>query len=227
MKISRPILFLLLGTLVLAYILVSGDSAPSSASRVKPKAKKKASAQGVTWSEEDYEVNKDGQRFKLVNEPLRNAFKPLVTRRQNNLSTGPGGILLGIAGTPGWVYTGMAEVDGIPQALLENSITQDGVFLKQGEKWNGAVVHQIKPDELVFMDKTGVLQRVALDVNETTPGVSSPGGFQPVNPPLRGVIGQGGIAVRPESPATRPGSGRDLARNPSGTERGTGVGDEN
>lgn len=224
MKLFSPISYTLAGSLVVLYLFM-GDGPASSPNAARKKVTKRVSAVTLKFDAEDFAANKDGRRFASVNEPLRDAFKPLIARKSmaDMGADAPGSVPFGIAGEASWTYTGMAEVDGVPQALLENSRTQDGVFLKQGEKWKAGTVYQIKPDELVLMDRSGALQTVKVNIQETIPSIMQGGGFAPVNPPLRGTINPNNLALRPDRSAR-------IAGNRDGTlgqDQGTGVGNEN
>lgn len=229
MKLLNPISYTIAGSLVILYFFMSGDGSPNSASGPRKKAAKHASAELPQFDAEDFAANKDGQRFALVNEPLRDAFKPLIARKRlaDAKLDSPGSVPLGIAGEASWMYTGMAEVDGVPQALLENSRTQDGVFLKQGEKWKAGTVYRITPDELILMDRAGALQIVKVNIQESFPSIAPGGGFAPVNPPLRGTINPNNLAIRPDRGSRGEGNQDESGRNAMGQDHGTGVGDEN
>lgn len=225
MKLSRPVLYMLLATLAAAYFLLPSGSPTTTSSLARKKAKKISSRTTIQWTKEDLVANEPGNGFPLVNEPVRNAFKPLVARADRSAMVAAGwtGVPVEIAGEPTWIYTGMAEVDGVPTALLENTRTLDGVFLKQGQKWKGATVTQIKPEELVLLGPDGVFRTVRIN-NPEQPLAGQPGGagFAPVNPPLRGAIG-GGLAVRPDSSGSR----QQQANSGSSQEAGVGAGHEN
>jgi hypothetical protein len=227
MKISRPVLYSLLGVIAIAALLMTGgdNKKPNAASTA---TKRVASKKADVYLKEDYDAAKDPSRFQAVNLAGRNAFKPLIARRMPDAMSGglagEGGVPSMIAGE-GWVYTGMATVDNVPMALLENTRTQDGVFLKQGERWNGALVKSIKPEELMLVSREGVTFSIKLQSPELVVGGSNAAGTMPVRPQLRGSIGQG-LAIEPDRSVAVGGNGRNRERNMGAMDQGTGVQDE-
>jgi hypothetical protein len=219
-QISKPVLYLgLVATVVAAWVLTSED-APNSASSTKKKKKPSVTRNATVFLPEDYKAS-----FPVLNEPMKNAFKPLVARKSGSPELAMGDMGIPVA-EAGWIYTGMADIDGVPTALLENTRTGDGVFLKQGESWKGVRVQRIAPEEIILVVSNGESRRVKINSPADGMPVGSPQtGFQPVNPPIRGPIG-GGMALQPEG-------GRGSRRNgvadrgAPGMDEGTGVGDEN
>lgn len=55
----------------------------------------------------------------------------------------------------GWALTGINSVNGIASALIENSATGESVFLQPGDRWNGLYVVSIKPDRVLFQNALG------------------------------------------------------------------------
>lgn len=212
--------------IVAAYLNLGGDGSDTVGTSSKKKKRPAASKTAEAFLPEDYEFNKEGKQFTLLNEPMRNAFKPLVARATD----GPERLISDIGvpvAEPNWIYTGMAEIDGVPTALLENTRTGDGVFLKQGESWKGVRVYKIAPEELVVTLADGVSRTVKINAPAEQPMLAAPGGgFQPVNPPIRGPIGREGLAVQPDGSADT-NRGRNSRRNAPPVEEGIGVGDEN
>jgi hypothetical protein len=159
------------------------------------------------FAKEDYD-----SKFPAVAMKLRNPFVPLVASKRGKGST-VGGIPASLTGgDPNWVYTGMAEIDSVPMALLENRKTGEGVFLKHGEVWNGSKVVAIRPETLVLAGPDGLQRTVSAFAEETgegAPGVSGGASLPPMtlDPSLRGPIGPA-LGIRPENAAPQQ-PGRD------------------
>ena len=191
-KPSRTVIYGSLGVLVVAsLIFLSGGDTPAKAGGKRTTTTKSAKSKGTVFLAEDYSAT-----FKPVTAAARNVFQPLIAR------SGVGGLggLSGPVGVPteltmgeqNWVYTGMAEVDSVPTALLENTTTQDGIFLKQGERWKQATVYQITPDVLTLVGPDGMHHFVKV-LGSEEPIEQMPVGVRPlaVTPPpnLQGPIG--------------------------------------
>lgn len=199
LKVSRPIVYvLLLG--VVAYGVVLYTEEPTGRKPTRRTAISNAAAnlpEGFT--EEDLNA-----KFEQVNDSPRDAFKPLVARRAagSDVSLSPDAIPSVLTGgDPNWVYTGMAEVDGIPTALVENKATGEGVFLKQAENWKQATVGAIAPFSLTLVGRNGksFTMRI-IDPEVVEPSAS----MAPVQPSLRGPIGNESVNVSPNPSAQRP-----------------------
>ncbi len=123
-----------------------------------------------TYRPEDYTA-----KFPPVNVTPRDAFKPLVAKTTKTLATeqptplAPNGIPAAFAGGDGnWVYTGNAEVNGVPNALLENGSTGDSVFLRPGERWKSLTVSRVTPNLIEVLGPTGQTYTVRI-ADETIP----------------------------------------------------------
>jgi hypothetical protein len=141
------------------------------------------------YVESDYSI-----KFAAASEPVRDSFRPLIIRdapRGNDLA---GGIPSSYASGDGnWVYSGMATVNGVPQALLENRTTGDSEFVTRGERWRSAVIGTITADSLTLTGPSGAITLAAGGPTEPSvdPSVSAPGSVAPVPVPqgLQGQIG--------------------------------------
>jgi hypothetical protein len=193
-KLSRTVVYGSLTVVVAAsMIFLSGGDAPAKPKSKTATSKAAAKAKETVFTEEDYKaVSADYGQVTAVS---RNVFQPLVARSgaRGAGASGPSGIPTELTlGEQNWVYTGMAEVDTVPSALIENTVTQDGVFLKQGERWKQAVVFQITPDELTLVGPDGMHHYVKV-LGSEEPATTMPAGVMPlaVTPPpnLQGPIG--------------------------------------
>lgn len=137
----------------IAGFVLTAPEATSQAGPKKAPVKKKSTSKLSVFTEEDEKAE-----FAPVQVEFKNAFMPIVKREGGKLSDSDGAanaIPRDFAGSDGWVYTGSAEIDGAPSALLENRTTGDGVFLKAGERWKSCSVVKIMPDSVVLRGPTG------------------------------------------------------------------------
>jgi len=200
MKLNkRIVVYGLLVVAIVAVFIATSDSGSGkkAAAKATPQRKKVVSASEFTL--EDMNAH-----FSPLNEKPRNAFKPLVARANSMAAAlAPNGVPAELTGgDPNWFYTGTAIIDESPTALIENPVTGEAEFLKQGMTWKRAHVARILPTSLVLGAPNGrehVLKLVEPGVEVTT--VGGPNGFRPVNPPLSGPI-NGAIAVQPSAGTT-------------------------
>lgn len=201
MKVSRPMLYTLLAALVVAaWVVASEDPSASKTKSAGVGARSRSSTKETPFTEEDHKA-----RYSRVNEPTKNAFKPIVAR----LTAAGGGVMAPDAvpadlagGDPNWFYTGTAIVDGVPTALMENRATLEGEFVKHGQAWKRAKVAQIGPDALVLTGATGRQYTLRLAMPSYDEVTGSPiDGLRPLQP-LSGPIG-GNVAIQPEAPRNR------------------------
>lgn len=150
-----------------------------------------------TYRPEDYTA-----KFPPVNVAPRDAFKPLVAKTTTTLAVqptplAPNGIPASFAGGDGnWVYTGNAEVDGVPNALLENTASQETVFLRPGERWKSLTLAGVTASAIELIGPTGQRRSVGIadetaattQVAATTPAGTAPGSLPAVTPNGRGAL---------------------------------------
>ena len=123
-------------------------------------------------------------------------------------------------GEANWRYTGTAQINGVREALLENSSTGESVFLRVGQSWKQAVLKKIENEAVVMTGPGGFTQRLQLGEQEPAklarnargPG-GNPGALLPAVP---STAGMGGRAATP-SAASIDGigpvsAGRDVTR---------------
>lgn len=213
-RLSRPMLY---GTVIVllgaAYAVFGQSSDAKKMTGFKPTIAKPGS------KNKDADITQEDKtaKFPATQIQMRNVFMPLVIH---------GGSARGVAGLSGpvtipaeltqgdqnWVYTGMAEVNTVPQALVENTLTQDGVFLKQGERWKDATVFQITPDTLVLVGPDGIKYEVKVLGSQEQLKPTPVAGLQPVavtaNGDLQGQIGTADAQTQP-SRRRRGGGGRN------------------
>ncbi|HRF59464.1 MAG TPA: hypothetical protein PLH94_06055 [Fimbriimonadaceae bacterium] len=197
-KISRPVIYtVLLAVVAYAGVVLTEPDPPKSTSKPKPRASA-STPKGMVYTEADYRA-----KFGRIDSAPKNAFQPVIARkggpnsldalRLDSIPTAFTG------GDPNWRYTGNAEQDGDRVALLENSSTGEGVFLRVGETWKQAVLTSIEDDAVVMVGPNGSVRRIRLgSLDQEAPTQSLPGiipstaGLQPmrVSPNLTGRIGQ-------------------------------------
>ncbi|MBS1724091.1 MAG: hypothetical protein JSS66_14190 [Armatimonadetes bacterium] len=192
MKVSRPILYTaVLGLVAYAVVvLTEPDKKPKGKSTAVHK--KAPGAKADQFLEADYKA-----KFTPVSTAPKNAFKPLVVREgeDNQLQTQrfdsiPSAFT---GGDPNWLYTGTATVDGVRVALVENSASGEGVFLKVGEMWKQAVLTSIEDEGIIMVGPGGAVRHIKLGFTEQPAAPAPMSGNVPltVTPSLNGPIGQG------------------------------------
>jgi hypothetical protein len=194
-KVPRVLIYGAVVVVAAATVLYTSPTQPSKSSikvREPSKAAKKTDSE---FKQEDFDA-----RFARLNGAPKNSFMPIVAKRTGGGSgfVTPDSVPPELAGgDPNWVYTGTAIVDGVPTALLENRVTLEGEFVKQGQVWNRAKVHQILPEVLVLAGPTGRLWTLKLVEPLGDFEDNGAGELAPVVPQLRGPIG-GEVTIRPE-----------------------------
>ena len=143
----------------------------------------KKSAKLEVFIKEDMEA-----KFARLNEPVKNSFKPLVFKASGSTAT-----LLAnqiptsfTGGKTVWTYTGTVVIDDVPMALVEETGTQQGEYLKVGDVWKFASVLEITPNSLTMAGPDGSSRKLVLIENR--PIVPDSEISAPVNP-LSGPIG--------------------------------------
>lgn len=204
MKVSRPTIYILVAAIaVAAWFLTSEDQAQRARSAQKRPASK-TSTLPVGFTQEDLDA-----QFEPSKEPIKDAFRPLVERRRGGSETALApnavpSILTG--GDPNWIYTGMAEVDGVSTGLLENKATGEADFVQHSQAWKDSNVSAISPFSIQLKGKNGKTYTMFIADETSNRTMMAQNGFSPLNPPLRGGIGAG-LEVTPERPNRRSNSG--------------------
>lgn len=186
-KISKPVLYLAIVAAGAAiYVLTSPN--PPIAHTPPPTLHAKNNLGNGLFTDADYTT-----KFTEGVLVSRDGFKPLVVRKSNVLAAAlaaAGGIPSELAGgDPNWVCTGVSEVDGQRQALLENKVTGDGTFVKQGDKWKTSVVSQVLEDGVVLVGNDSEPKTVHIQQDNTQTTTDSSGDTTPLRPSLSGPIG--------------------------------------
>jgi len=191
-KKTSPVFWIgLVAVCIVIYFFVGEEPAPTGKgkARVRPKAANKTDKDGFLPA--DYSA-----KFAPVELQPVNAFKPLVSR-QTGRSTVPtmgNGIPPAFAGgETGWIFTGVATVDGVANGLVENETSGEGVFLKPGERWKTSRVLTITKDEIVMQGPEGDSRTIRM---ESEFGSESDGSLAPLPLPISGPIGASPVGGR-------------------------------
>jgi hypothetical protein len=220
-KVSKPTIYMVVLLVIVAvWFFATGDS-PVMSKTGSSKSKKIVKK----TKDSDFTAEDETAKFASLSTVPKNIFSPLVARQKGmrgslgEIDQGPMMIPPELTlGQATWIYTGMAEVDSVPTALVENTETQEGVFLKRGEKWKLATVYKIGEEELVLSGPDGVRHTVKVSGTESVAPAAQPAnnaaaGFQPlrISPNMTGAIGgsnPAGIQVQPDNGSRRGRSGR-------------------
>ena len=143
-------------------------------------------------------------KFPPVTVPVRNAFLPLVVRETSTIENGgpngeirplqPDGIPESFAGgEAGWIYTGNAVVNGVPNALLENTSSGEALFLTPGEDFKSSVLVKSTANVVVLRGPAGVERTISISDGATKKGgarkAPDDGTLPPATAALTGAIG--------------------------------------
>lgn len=107
-------------------------------------------------------------KFASIDTATTNAFRPLLSKKdaENQKPAPPNFIPASFAGgDANWVYTGNMTVDGVPNALLENTKSNEGVFLRPGEKWKTMQLKEVRSDSIVLEGPNGYMKTVFFATN--------------------------------------------------------------
>ncbi|HLO97840.1 MAG TPA: hypothetical protein VK171_04520 [Fimbriimonas sp.] len=163
------------GVLVVLVLMIPQSEPPKPTGKKPPPgfaSSKKNNNEVVI--EEDYKI-----RFDSVQDNLRNSFVPILTKKSLNAPTSINGIPSSFTnGEATWIYTGNMTVDGVPNALLENTASGDGVFLRPGEKWRKLRLVKVNDLSIVLEGPNGATKTVFFvdpSTNNPDQGVSVPG----------------------------------------------------
>jgi len=142
-KVSRPIVYTLLGAAVIGtLVFLNQPDATTAKHIVKLPHTAKTDANGI--SEEDLNAH-----FARYTGGARDPFVAGVVPVNPNSAPNP----LASGGKSGWVLTGVNQVNGVDSALVENGT--DSVFLKVGDTWNGLHVVSIQQDDVQLVNALG------------------------------------------------------------------------
>ena len=132
-------------------------------------------------------------KFEPIGGSIKNGFVPLVVKGDGTGKNGglkspiPSNFTDG--GT--WIYTGNMSVDGVPNALLENSANGEGVFLRPGQHWKNLRLISVKEDSIEVEGPNQERKTVYFD-DKGLSGGSAGGALQSLPPAaIQGNLPQG------------------------------------
>jgi hypothetical protein len=188
-KKTSPVFWIaIVGVAIAVYFLVGDESSPTGTGKAKQRPKAATQADKDGFLTIDYTA-----KFAPVVTPAVNAFKPLIARQGSRgaVPTFSNSIPQAFAGgESGWIFTGVATVNGVPNGLIENESTGEGVFLKPGQKWKAAKVITITQVEMVMQGPEGDSRSIQMPREEWMEG----GEIAPLPLPLSGPIGTRPVA---------------------------------
>lgn len=196
LKISRPAIYTLVAAVTIyAVVLLTQPDAPAPAHKKHPV--RRALADADTFTPADLSAH-----FARYQAGKRNPFLSKLPPAKPSAGKGGGGE------RGEWTLTGINIIDGVPNALVENSVTGDSVFLKPGDRWRGLRVISIGTDAIAFLNALGQQTHLAfrsLEAVAPTPGGRVPGGFRlqglgTVSPLLPMPVGPNNIRSLPALP---------------------------
>jgi len=132
----------------------------------------------------------------------KDAFMPVVSKDNPGAAAADtGGIPTNLTGGEQWNYTGMVQVDGKPEALLESPKTSDSVYVTVGEKWKKAKIKRISDSDIELVSDDGDTVAVKVgEISSKSDKAESDGtaSLQPASPAaLSGAIGNVDITPLP------------------------------
>lgn len=176
---------------------VNPDRGTGAAVRSNGSSSRTRSA-STSFTEEDEKA-----QFARLNEGASNAFKPLVVdsamrKSQNGRGAAPNQVPpYFVNGESTWFFTGTTSFDGVTMALIENSATGEGQYLRVGESLFGATVTEITRNSVTLAGPGGDAKRLILLENRPIIEEGEAANNRPFNP----MTGPIGITNRPDSNA--------------------------
>lgn len=173
-----------------AIFALSEDPKPTGGMSVAARKAKSTKKGDVVFTKED-----ETAKFERITLPIKNAFNPVIASGSGISGTDGAANALPASyagGDSSWVFTGSVEINGSRQALIENRKTNDGVFLRPGQRWKNCVVKRVLEDSVILDGPSGemtfglVMEEPGLKMasNNFSPAQINNGGQ------LRGNIGQ-------------------------------------
>lgn len=192
---AKPNRLFLYGGLALVVVVAIVMTEPQKIQRPPRKSVATATRPKAEKALENFDDRDKTATFETVALASRDAFKPLVVRGD---AGGPDGAGLPnqvpasfASGEAGWFFTGAAIIDQVPTALLENTQTGQGLYVKQGDLWKNCRIERITPTSLTLGNGDNVKTLMLLsDIPQSDSGGSS---SRPLNP----ISGQIGVQARP------------------------------
>jgi hypothetical protein len=163
-------------TLVIVLALIAAiflNLPQSSSTTTAPKTL--ASVPETEQTESDDVEDDTGAHFPRYVGTDHDPFIPAVSQ-DNPQAGGPGSLMNGGK----WTLTGIESIDGITSALVEDSVSNQSVFLQVGDKWGGLRVASISDDSIDFINPLGQVTQLGFPAPVAPPmtpgGAPSPAG---------------------------------------------------
>ena len=197
----KKLLFLGAGLVVIVVVAFPSGSAPTTDAH-PPKT---VVATSSTKKDSLYTKEDENAKFERISAATRNSFVPLVTKGMGG-KLGIDGIPINFTGGEGsWTYTGNMTVDGIPNALLENSVSGDGVFLRPGQHWKTLRLIAVKDDSIELEGPDGSRKTVFFADKSLNVTSSSGNNLSPLPPAaIQGNLPSGPAQPGPARPNRTP-----------------------
>lgn len=186
---------MLYGGIAVVAVVAFIATAPSGETPTRRPARERqaASAPSRTKADPTFTEEDTNAKFSRVTASVGSAWKPLVLTADRNdrgrnetpvPNRVPARLIDGKTAT--WLFTGVAYIDDVPNALFENTANGEGRYVKVSEQLFLARVVAITPTSVTLVGPDGAT--VALKLMDDRPIVEDGPGNTPMNP-LRGTIG--------------------------------------
>jgi hypothetical protein len=161
-KISRPVIYTaILAVAAYAVVVVTEPSKTTKKVTKKPFASRKLGTKAEQFLPEDYKA-----KYARLPNTVRDSFRPIVIGAGGSRLLEPlrldGLPIAFTGGDPNWRYTGTAEVNGVREALIENTATGESVWLRIGQAWKNAVLTSIESEAVVMIGPGNITKRLRL-----------------------------------------------------------------
>lgn len=194
MKPTNKRIFLYLGVAVIGVVgFIMTEPEPDAKSSLDGATKASASSTRSSSrapKESKFTEEDENARFARLDEPINNAFKPVVVddgKKSNRGAELPNQIPANFMnGENGWFLTGIVTADGQRMALLENATDNQGEYLTLGQTLKSATLTDISANTIVLTGPSGESKLFTL--LENRPVVELNAQNAPLNP-LSGQIG--------------------------------------
>jgi len=202
-----------LGAIVMAQTGKSPTTGPASTKNNKVAADDKV-IQVAAAERHPLSYYTGGVRNDLFNSGAIEAAKPKAEAKgtkKTTLPTEPAEPAAVVNPFSDYSYTGTVTMNGSIVALVENTKTKEGQFLKQGDPFLGGKVSDLN-DRTLTVDVAGTPQMLAKSDNyKLTPFDKSAAYLTAPPPAAPGAPGQGGMPGMPGMPGGTPGQAGDRA----------------
>ena len=143
-KISRPIVYSLLGAVVIcAAVMNTGSQNTASTKKVTKGSAASAALLSSDVTQDDYKA-----KFKPYKSHNMDPFEPGVSKNSAFAEF--------MIGKGQWTLTGISVIDGVTSALIENESSGDSALLKTGDRWNGFTVQSVDQGSVCLANSSGV-----------------------------------------------------------------------